>query len=82
MQGGLGPIVWSENDDVVISALHASAYRISYHTVDGRTLVESSSTLAAGETTRISMPPAATGPVYAVVTTPRGTIALPFMVRR
>ena len=82
VQGGLGPIVWSENDDVVISALHASAYRISYHTVDGRTLVESSSTLAAGETTRISMPPAATGPVYAVVTTPRGTIALPFMVRR
>ncbi|MBC8124224.1 MAG: choice-of-anchor D domain-containing protein [Candidatus Kapabacteria bacterium] len=82
VQGGSGPIVWSENDEVVISALQTSAYRISFHTVDGRTLVESSSTLAAGETTRISMPQGATGPVYAVVTTPRGTIALPFVVRR
>ncbi|MCX6141291.1 MAG: choice-of-anchor D domain-containing protein [Candidatus Kapabacteria bacterium] len=79
VQSTAGPIVWSQNGDVVISSVFSSSYRVAIYTLDGRCVLDHSSTIGSGETVKITVPHYSSGMAYAVVTTPRGVTTLPFV---
>lgn len=75
-----GPIVWQQGRNVIISAIDASSYLVSIHTLDGRQVMQSSASLGKGETAMVAIPTGVSGPMYAVVTTPRGTTTLSILL--
>lgn len=79
VQSSTAPIVWSQNDNVVISANVSSSYRVSIYTLDGRCVFDRSASIDGGETVKITVPHYSSGMAYAVVTTPRGVTTLPFV---
>lgn len=80
VQVGAAPLIWAERENIVVYARESSMYHVSIYTLDGRSIYDSGSSINSGETIRIPVPHESSGTYYAIVTTPRGTTALRFVV--
>jgi hypothetical protein len=80
VQVGNAPLIWTERENIVVYARESSRCHVSIYTLDGRSVYQHSSSVNSGETVRIAFPHESSGTYYAVVTTPRGTTALRFVV--
>ncbi|MBK6291799.1 MAG: choice-of-anchor D domain-containing protein [Ignavibacteria bacterium] len=76
---GTAPLVWAEQENIVVYARESSMCHVSIYTLDGRSIFQHSSSVNSGETVRIAVPHESSGTYYAVVTTPRGTTTLRFV---